>query len=305
LKADVINSSTTDATRFLDAKALLAIRNLELRARVVVEGFILGLHRSPYHGFSVEFSEYRQYSPGDDVRYVDWKLYGRSDRYYLKKFEDETNLRCYFLMDMSRSMGFGSETLGGKTKADYGITVAASLAYFLSRQGDAVGLLTFDSEIRDYLPARNRPGHVHQLILTLDKQTSGKETNLGAPLERIAELVRKRGLMILISDLLSPIETFREGLTQLRSFGHEVAVFQILDKQELEFNYDASAQFEDLETGANLYIDPEKARAEYLTNINAHQAKLRDLCNAQGITHQIIRADQPVELALFQFLTNR
>lgn len=294
-----------DATRFIDAKTLLAIRNLELRARVVVEGFLLGLHRSPYHGFSVEFSEYRQYSPGDDVKFVDWKLYGRSDRYYLKKFEDETNLRCYFLVDMSRSMGFGSETLGGKTKSDYGVTVAASLSYFLSKQGDATGLLSFDAAIRDYIPARNRPGHIHSLILALDKPPSGEATELGAPLRRIAELVRKRGLMVLISDLLTPIENFREQLAQLRAYGHEVVIFQILDKEELEFTYGASAQFVDLETGANIYIDPEKARAEYLQGITAHQAALRDLCNAQGITYQVLRTDQPVELALFHFLTSR
>jgi uncharacterized protein (DUF58 family) len=300
-----VTTAAPNTTRFLDPKAILAIRNLELRARVVVEGFLLGLHRSPYHGFSVEFSEYRQYSPGDDVRYIDWKLYGRSDRYYLKKFEDETNLRCYFLVDLSRSMSFNSEALAGKTKADYAVTVAASLAYFLSKQGDATGLLSFDAAIRDYLPARNRPGHLHQLILTLDKPPSGAETNLGDPLRRIAELVRKRGLMVLISDLLSPIEQFKHQLTQLRAFGHEVVVFQILDADELEFRFEASAQFEDLETGANVYIDPDKARAEYLTNINAHQAQIKDLCAAQGITYQILRTDQSLELALFHFLTNR
>jgi uncharacterized protein (DUF58 family) len=300
-----IAPASTNPSRFLDPKAILAIRNLELRAKVVVEGFLLGLHRSPYHGFSVEFSEYRQYSPGDDVKFIDWKLYGRSDRYYLKKFEDETNLRCFFLVDMSRSMSFGAESLGGKTKADYAVTVAASLAYFLSKQGDATGLLTFDSTIRDYLPARNRPGHVHQLILALDKEPSGQETNLGPPLRRIAELVRKRGLMVLISDLLTPIENFKNELTQLRAFGHEVVIFQVLDKDELDFTFEASAQFEDMETGAQVYIDPEKARADYISSINAHQEKVRELCAAQGITHQVLRTDQPVELALFHFLTER
>ena len=293
------------ATRFLDPKAILAIRNLELRARVVVEGFSLGLHRSPFHGFSVEFSEYRQYSPGDDVRFIDWKLYGRSDRYYLKKFEDETNLRCYFLVDLSRSMGFGSDTLGGKTKGDYAITVAASLGFFLAKQGDAVGMLSFDAAIRDYLPARNRPGHLHQMMLMLDKATSGRETSLGAPLRRIAELVRKRGLMVLLSDLLSPLESFENELTQLRAFGHEVVVFQVLDPAELDFPYSASAQFEDLETSTLLYIDPEKARADYLQRIEKHQTRVRDLCAARGITLQVLRTDQPLELALFHFLTRR
>jgi uncharacterized protein (DUF58 family) len=300
-----VNAPAPSATRFLDPKTILAIRNLELRARVVVEGFILGLHRSPFHGFSVEFSEYRQYTPGDDVRYIDWKLYGRSDRYYLKKFEDETNLRCYFLVDLSRSMSFASETMGGKTKADYAITVAASLSYFLSKQGDATGLLSFDAAIRDYMPARNRPGHLHQMMLTLDKPASGQQTNLAAPLKRIAELVRKRGMMVLISDLLSPYETFADSLTQLRAVGHEVIVFQILDPAELEFKYTSSSQFEDLETGTMLYIDPEKVRADYLNNLTAHQQRIHDLCINNGITHQILRTDQPLELALFHFLTSR
>lgn len=300
-----MSAPAVQATRFLDPKTILAIRNLELRARVVVEGFILGLHRSPYHGFSVEFSEYRQYTPGDDLRYLDWKLFGRSDRYYLKKFEDETNLRCYFLVDLSRSMSFASKTMGGKTKADYAITVAASLTYFLSKQGDATGLLSFDERIRDYMPARNRPGHLHQMMLTMDKPASGKQTNLGAPLRRIAELVRKRGMIVLISDLLSPFESFADALTQLRALGHEVIVFQILDPAELDFRFEASSQFEDLESGATLYIDPEKVRSEYLNNINAHQARLRSHCLNQGITHQVLRTDEPLELALFHFLTQR
>ncbi len=300
-----MDATPIQATRFLDPKTILAIRNLELRARVVVEGFVLGLHRSPYHGFSVEFSEYRQYSPGDDLRYLDWKLYGRSDRYYLKKFEDETNLRCYFLVDLSRSMSFGSREPGGKTKADYAITVAASLAYFLSKQGDATGLLSFDAAIRDYMPARNRPGHLHQMMLTLDKPPSGRETNLGAPIRRIAELVRKRGMIVLISDLLSPFDSFAESLTQLRALGHEVVVFQILDPAEIDFKFSASSQFEDLETGVMLYVDPDKIRADYLAGLSAHQARIQQHCNAQGITHQILRTDQPLELALFHFLNNR
>lgn len=297
--------ATGPATRYLDSKALLSIRNLELRARVIVEGFLMGLHRSPYHGFSVEFSEYRQYTPGDDLRFVDWKLYGRSDRYYLKKFEDETNLRCFFLVDMSKSMSYGSEALGGKSKADYAVTVAASLGYFLSKQGDATGLLSFDSGIRDFLPARKRPGHLHQLMLMLDKPASGKQTDLKTPLRRIAEVIRKRGLIVLLSDLLAPIETFENELSQLRAFGHEVIVFQVLDPQELDFKFSNSAQFEDMETGATLYVDPEKARGKYLAALGAHQQRLRDLCVSRGIAHHVLRTDEPLETALFRFLTSR
>src|ERR1044071_4921631 len=182
-------NSTLPSASFIDPQALMSIRNLELRARVVVQGFWNGIHRSPYHGFSVEFTEYRQYSPGDDPRYLDWRVFARSDRYFIKKFEDETNLRCHLLADNSRSMAFGSL---GFTKAQYAATLAAPVAYFLYLQGDAVGLLTFDEQIREYLPARNRTGHLRHLMLALEKPSAGAATDLAAPLKRIVELVHKR-----------------------------------------------------------------------------------------------------------------
>src|SRR5258706_3871889 len=196
-------NSTSPASSVIDPQALMRIRNLEMRARVVVEGFWNGIHRSPYHGFSVEFTEYRQYSPGDDPRYMDWRVFARSDRYFIKKFEDETNLRCHLLADNSRSMAFGSL---GYTKAKYAATLAATVAYFLYLQGDAVGLLTFDVPIREYLPARHRPGHLRSLMLALEKPAAGTATDLNAPLKRIADIVTKRGLLVLITDLLAPIE---------------------------------------------------------------------------------------------------
>src|SRR6267142_4125667 len=186
----------------IDPQALMSIRNLEMRARVVVEGFWNGIHRSPYHGFSVEFTEYRQYTPGDDPRYLDWRVFARSDRYFIKKFEDETNLRCHLLVDNSRSMTYGSL---GYTKSQYANTLAATLAWFLHRQGDAVGLLTFDEQIREYLPARHRTGHLRHLMLKLEQPAVGTSTDLSGPLQRIIEVVRKRGLIILISDFLAPI----------------------------------------------------------------------------------------------------
>jgi len=178
-----------DASRgqLIDPQSLMAIKNLELRARVVVEGFWTGIHRSPYHGFSVEFTEYRQYSPGDDLRYLDWHLYARTDRHYIKKFEDETNLRCHLLVDNSKSMAYGSLAY---TKAQYANTLAATLAYFLYLQGDAVGLLTFDEQIREYLPARNRTGHLRHLMLALEQPAAGAATDLAAPLQRIVEIGR-------------------------------------------------------------------------------------------------------------------
>src|ERR1051325_5871052 len=204
------------ASSFIDPQVLMTIKNLELRAGVVVEGFWHGCHRSPYHGFSVEFTEYRPYSSGDDPRYLDWHLVARTDRYYIKKFEDETNLRCHLLVDNSRSMTYGSR---GPSKEAYSNTLAATLAYFLSHQGDAVGLLTFDEQIREFLPARNRPGHLRHLMLALEKPAAGSTTDLTAPLKRIVEIVRKRGLMVLISDLLAPVETLEANLALLTSSG--------------------------------------------------------------------------------------
>ena len=238
----------------------MAIRSLELRARVVVEGFWNGLHRSPYHGFSVEFTEYRQYSPGDDTRYLDWRLYARSDRYYLKKFEDETNLRCHLLVDQSRSMNYGSL---GYSKSDYARTLAATLAWFLNEQGDAVGLFTFAERVRDYLPARHRHGHLRQLMLALEKESEGSATNLGEPLRRVAELARKRGLIVLISDLLAPVDELERNLARLTAAGHEVVVFQMLDPNELAFNFNHAMLFQDVESRQEVYLDPETVRAEY------------------------------------------
>jgi uncharacterized protein (DUF58 family) len=288
--------------KFISPRALMAIKNLELRAKVVVEGFWTGIHRSPYHGFSVEFTEYRQYSPGDDPRYLDWRLYARSDRYYIKKFEDETNLRCYLLVDNSRSMTFGSL---GYTKAQYANTLGATLAWFLHQQGDAIGLLTFDEGIRDYLPARHRPGHLRHLMLSLEKPAGGKATDLSAPLQRIVEVVRKRGVMVLISDLLAPIEALQRNIGQLVACGHEVMLFHLLDPAEAKFDFTQASLFLDVESEKDLYIDPEFARKEYLRKLGAHTTAVRAVCEKLGAGYQHFTTDRPLELALFDFLRAR
>jgi uncharacterized protein (DUF58 family) len=288
--------------RFISPTALMAIKNLEMRARIVVEGFWNGLHRSPYHGFSVEFTEYRQYTPGDDPRYLDWRLYARSDRYYIKKFEDETNLRCHLLVDNSRSMGYGSLAW---TKAEYANTLAATVAYFLHQQGDAIGLLTFDEGIRDYLPARHRRGHLRQLMLTLEKPAAGRATDLTAPLKRIVELVRKRGLMIFITDLLAPIETLERNIGSLVASGHEVLLFHVLDPVELHFKFDKASLFLDVESERDLYIDPAAARKDYLGKLQAHTAAAKKTCERIGAGYHQLTTDTPLELALFDFLRSR
>jgi len=294
--------TSENTVSLISPQALMSIKNLELRARVVVEGFWHGLHRSPYHGFSVEFSEYRQYSPGDDPRYLDWRLYARTDRYYIRKFEDETNLRCHLLVDNSRSMTYG--TLG-YTKAQYANTLAATLAYFLYLQGDAVGLLTFDEQIRAFLPARHRPGHLRHLMLKLEEPPAGAATDLDAPLQHIVEIVKKRALMILISDLLAPTETLEKKLSALVACGHDVMLFHILDPSELTFGFGKALMFHDVETGKRLFIDPATARKDYLKKLNAHNATVRSTCQRLGIAYRRFGTERPLELALFDFLRER
>ena len=283
-------------------KSLMAIRNLEFRARIVVEGFWNGLHRSPYHGFSVEFTEFRQYSPGDDLRYLDWRVFARSDRYYIKKFEDETNLRCHLIVDHSKSMGYGSL---GYTKCEYANTLAATIAYFLFKQGDAVGLLTFDERLRDILPARNRAGHLRQLMLALDAPVAGSATDLKLPLTRIMQMVRKRGVVVLISDLLTPLADLQRALAELSAFGHEAILFHVLDPAEAQFEFSDAAIFEDIENGRKLYVDAAAARKSYLGKLRAHSDQARTTCERHGIGYVQLTTDRPLEIALFDFLRQR
>jgi len=282
--------------------ALMGIQSMELRAKVVVEGFLRGIHRSPYHGFSAEFSEYRQYIVGDDARHIDWRLYARSDRLFIKKFEDETNLRCHVLLDHSRSMGYGS---GSYTKAHYAGTLAATLAYFLFLQGDAVGLTTFDATIHHYLPPRNRPGYLHRLMLLLEKEPAGRATNLAGPLQQIAEMIRKRGLLVLISDLLAPIKELESHLGSLRASGHDIIVFGVLDPTELEFSFETPSLFRDIESDQKFYVDPAEAKVEYQSRLSAHLEAIRSTCQNLGIDYRVLATDRPLELALLDFLICR
>jgi len=287
---------------FIDPESLMRIKNLELRARAIVEGFLTGLHRSPYHGFSVEFTEYRQYSPGDDPRFLDWKLFARSDRYFIKRFEDETNLRCHLLVDLSRSMSYGTV---GYDKAEYAKTAAATIAYFLSLQRDAVGLLTFDESIVDLLPARFRPGHVHHIMMSLERAPAGTATDIEKPLEQVAATVAKRGMVVLISDLLTPIGSLEKNLGYLRARGHEVVLLRLLDPTEIDFSFSEPAMFHDIESGRDLYIDPDAARENYLMEFREHADAVQTICNRLGIDLHQLSIDRPLELILFDLLIDR
>jgi uncharacterized protein (DUF58 family) len=286
----------------IDARALMAIRSLELRARAVVEGFWTGIHRSPYHGFSVEFTEYRQYAPGDDPRHIDWRVLARSDRTYIKKFEDETNLRCHLVLDRSRSMEFGTV---GHTKAAYAATFAATLALFLQQQGDAVGLVSFDDVVREFIPARNRPGHLNHLLHAIEQPVPGRATNLPVALERAAHLLRKRGMVVLIADFLAPVADLERPLSHLAALGHDIAAIQFLDPAEASLSFHQAAHFVDLESGESLHVDPDAARVAYVQRLEAHQADLRLLFGRVGATWHPVLTDAPLGPVLQGFVQSR
>jgi uncharacterized protein (DUF58 family) len=286
-------------TGFVDPAAVMRIANLEFRAKVIVEGFFHGLHRSPFHGFSAEFTEYRAYAQGDDPRHLDWDLYARTDRYYIKKFEDETNLRCWLAVDLSRSMDYGS---GPVTKRDFAATLLATLGWLLFRQGDAVGLMTFDAAVRDYLPPRHRRTHLRRIMHALESTSSAKSTDILEPLRRLVELAKRRGVIVLVSDFLAPIDELEERLDLLGACGHEVIVFQTLDRAEMEFDFKEAARFQDAETGERRFIDPDSARAGYLKRLGDHNERIEKMCADRGVSFARLQTDEPVEKALTAFL---
>ncbi len=288
------------AASYIEPNALMRIKHLQMRAKFVVDGFYHGLHRSPYHGFSVEFSEYRPYTPGDDPRHLDWKLFARSDRYYIKRFEDETNRRCHLVVDQSRSMGYSSLDY---TKADYARTLAATLAYYLMLQKDCTGLLTFDETVVDYLPARFRPGQMHQLMVCLERAPQGSGTDLHAPLEQITSLINKRGLIVLISDLLASIDTLRTNLSYLRSRGHDVLLLRVLDPAEVSFPFTDATMIRDMESGQDLYIDPAVARESYQKRFHEHDEQIRSICGGLGVDYSQMLTNAPLETALFDLIS--
>lgn len=284
----------------IDPTSLMQIKNLTLRAKAVVEGFASGLHRSPLRGFSVEFSEYRPYVEGDDPRSVDWKLLARTDRYYIKQYEDETNRRCYIAIDQSRSMAYGSK---GFSKAEYARTLAATFAYYLTQQRDAVGLMTCGIEHGDYLPARHRPGHLQQVMRMLDRDSVGIESNLGDSISQLASLSRRRGLAVLISDALIDPESLALPLGYLRGRGHEILVIRVLDPTEVRFSLPQSTMLTDMETGRQIYVDPVAAREDYSKRFRQHEEHLVRLCHRRSARLITMVTDQPLDGAILELVS--
>ena len=289
--------------RFLDPAVISKLGTMELKARTVVEGFLSGLHRSPYKGFSVEFAEYRQYLPGDDLSTLDWKVYARTDRHYVKKYEEETNLECHLLLDQSASMGY--KGAAPMSKLEYGSVLAASLAFLMNRQRDATGLIAFDEKIRFRLPAAARPGHLHAVLLALERLQPGQRSNVGRPLHQLAEALVKRSLVVLISDLLDDPEPVVKGLRHLKFRGTDVVVFQVLDPHELTFPFRGAAKFKDVETSEELLADPSKARKAYLRELAGLTLTFDRELRGAGIDYVQLDTSQPLDFALLTYLSAR
>ena len=292
----------SESLNFLDPSVLAGLSNLELRARVVVEGFLSGLHKSPNRGFSVEFNDYRHYQRGDDMRHVDWKLYARSDKLYIKQYEDETNVRCVILLDTSASMAYSS---GGISKLNYGITLASALSYFIMRQRDAVGLITFDDEIRNYLPAKCRQPHLMQILRTLAQVESGKKTDVVKPLTDLAASLNKKSFVILISDMLDDEERIINTLQNLRGMGNDVITFKIMDDAELNFPFNEASEFIDMEDDESYITSPAAIRKAYLDNLNEFLSYCRKQCQSSGVDYCLLNTAEPLDEALSNYMAKR
>jgi len=291
-----------DSKRFLHPEAIKRISRLDLRAQHVVEGFLSGMHRSPYFGQSVEFRQHREYTWGDDLRYVDWKVWAKHDRYYVKQFEEDTNLRCTLLVDVSASMRYGA---GAMNKYEYGCTVAASLGYLVLRQQDAVGCVSFDESTRMAVPQRTKRNHIDSIVQALDISEPKNKTDLYQILRGAAETYPRRGMMILVSDLLVEREGLFRGLRLLRSRGHDVLVFHVMDDDELDFPFNGPTRFEGLELPVHLACNPRALREGYLAALAAYLDEVRRGCVGNQVDYALLRTSQPLDAALAAYLTNR
>jgi uncharacterized protein (DUF58 family) len=286
---------------YLDAKTLDRIKRLDVRARLVVEGFITGQHRSPYHGFAVEFATHREYSPGDDLRHIDWKVWSRSDRLYIKEYEEETNLKCTILLDASKSMRYGE----GWSKYDYAATAAASLAYLLQHQQDAVGLVTFSTKVKKSLPASSHPSHLKLMLHELEQTQPDDKTDVAQVFPELAQQIRRRGMIVLLSDLFLPIPTLAESLKQFRLRRHEVIVFHVMHDDELTFPFDDNTLFRGLEEPVQLHAEPRALRRGYLAAVERFLADVRKTCATAGVDYVLMNTKEPLDAVLGGYLTFR
>ncbi len=296
-----------DYAKYLNPETLTRISRLELRAKMIVEGFVAGMHRSPYQGFSVEFASHREYAPGDDIRHIDWRLFARGDRLYIKQYEEETNLGTHVLLDCSRSMAYPEHEHGGwRNKYDYAATMAASLIYLLMMQQDACGLVLFDRAIREQVPPTSRTVQLQTMIERIEANPPAEATDMKMLLGQIAEQLRRRGLVVLISDLLTDVEATIAGLQRLRHAGHDVIVLHVLDHDELTFPFSENTLFEGLErVDVQLLTDPQSLRASYLRIVENFIARMRSACVDSRIDYVLLSTHDPPDAALSAYLAGR
>ncbi|MCA9036437.1 MAG: DUF58 domain-containing protein [Planctomycetaceae bacterium] len=293
---------TRDLEKYLPPDEIARISRLELRARKVVEGFVSGLHRSPYFGQSLEFVQHREYVPGDDTRRIDWKLWSRSDRYYLKQFEEDTNVRVSLLVDGSESMQFGS---GQMTKFEYAQTIAAALAMLILKQNDSVGVTTFDSQVRSQVPTSSRHNHLQAVLGGLTAETAAGRTDIRSVLRRVAETLNHRSIVVLISDLFCDREELFRGLQLLKQRKHEVLIMHVMDDQELDFQYSGTLRFEGMEDAGRLTCDPAALRAGYMQALEAFLETIRRRCAGSQVDYKLVRTSENLDAALAQLLNAR
>ena len=293
-----------NSRKFLDPKVLSRLEGLQLRARLIVEGYVSGVHRSPFHGFSIEFAEHREYAPGDDLRYLDWKVFGRTDKYYLKQFEEETNLVCYLLLDISESMRYQGPA-AAMSKFEYAQCTAAALAYLVLHQQDSVGMATFDNEIRALVRAGSNPSHIKQLIHVMEQASTEKKTATGPIFHDLAERLKKRGIVIVISDLFDDVDSMMAGLKHLRHRRHEVILMHVLDPAEIDFRFQRTTLFKGLEQLPEVLVEPRALRKAYLEEFGRFVRRLKKGCRMHRIDYVPMRTDQPMEVALSSYLASR
>jgi uncharacterized protein (DUF58 family) len=292
-----------DYRKFLQPDVVAKLSNMELVARLVVEGFITGLHKSPYHGFSVEFAEHRQYMPGDEIKHLDWKIYGKTDRYYIKQFEEETNLKAYIIVDASKSMAFAS---GGRiSKLEYASYITAALAQLMIQQRDAVGLTIYDESIRTHLPPHATKSYLREILRQLEVTKAGNKTGTANALHEVAERIKRRGLVIILSDLFDEPSTVMSALRHFRHKKNEVIVMQILDPLERSFAFGRDAIFKDLETAEELTTQPWHIQKAYQESMNAFVASYKRACRENNIDYVLLDTATPFDVALLEYLHKR
>lgn len=297
-------SARSITSPLLDPRALARLEGLELRARRIVEGYVAGLHRSPYQGFSNEFAEHREYAPGDDLRYVDWKVFGKSDRFYLKQFEEETNLICYLLLDTSESMQYQGPG-ASMSKLAYAQCAAASLAYVVLRQRDSVGLVTFDQEVRQLIRPSSSPTQLKHLVRVMEDSAAARKTRTGPIFHDLAERFARRGIVVVLSDLFDDVEAILTGLKHFRHRRHDIIVLHVLDPAEIDFPFQQITMFKGLEALGEVVAEPRGLRAAYLKEVEAYLKQVRTGCRAQQIDYLTVRTDEPLDSVLTAFLSAR